>query len=93
MSKRLEDDTNSAEQWHVFGSQLTIAQKSLLRDGILDNVSGLRKVICITESGEHVSKSLIAYEDEYSHWHYCVVSWDKDCRGCSNSGLEALNSE
>lgn len=84
---------NNVRQWYVFGSQLTIAQKSLLRDGVLGDVSSLRKIICITEPGEHISNSLIAYEDEYSRWHYGVVNWDKDCRGCSNNGLELLNSE
>lgn len=83
---------NNVEQLHVFGSQLTIAQESLLQDSIIGSVDGLRKVICITEPGEYTSNSLIAYEDGDGYWHYGVVNWDKDCRGCSNSGFELLNS-
>ena len=84
---------NNVEQLHVFGNQLTITQGSLLHDGILSDVDGLRKVICITEPGEYTSNSLIAYEDGDGHWRYGVVNWDKNCRGCSNNGFELLNSE
>lgn len=84
---------NNVEQLHVFGSQLTIAQESLLHDSILGGVDGLRKVICITEPSEYTSNSLIAYEDGDGHWHYGVVNWDEDCRGCSDNGFELLNSE
>lgn len=94
MSKSLENDANDIEQWYVFGGgQLTIAEKSLLRDGVLSDVDGLRKVICITEPSEHTSNSLIAYEDGDGHWHYGVVNWGKDCRDYSNSEFELLNSE
>jgi hypothetical protein len=92
--KELEKNANDVEQWYVFGGgQLTIAEKSLLRDGILSDVDGLRKVICITDPGEYTSNGLIAYEDGDGHWYYGVVNWDKDCRGCSSNGLELLNSE
>ena len=84
---------NNVEQLDVFGSQLTIVQESLLRDSILDGVDGLRKVIRITEPSEYTSNSLIAYEDGDGHWHYGVVNWDEDCRGCSCNGFELLNSE
>lgn len=96
MSKRLENDANDVEQRYVFGGgQLTTAEKSLLHDSILGSVDGLRKVICITEPGEYTSNSLIAYEDGDGdgHWHYGVVNWDEDCRGCSNNGFELLNLE
>lgn len=84
---------NNVEQLHIFGGQLTIAQESLLRDSILGGVDGLRKVICITEPSEYTSNSLIAYEGGDGHWHYGVVNWDEDYRGCSHSGFESLNSE
>lgn len=94
MNKRLKNITEDTEQWYVFGGgQLTIAQESLLHDSLLGSVDGLRKVICITEPGEYTSNSLIAYEDGDRRWHYGVVSWDKDYRGCSYNEFELLNSE
>lgn len=64
-----------------------------MHNGILSEVDGLRKVICITEPGEYTSNSLITYEDGDGHWYYGIVNWDEDRRGCSNNGFELSNSE
>lgn len=92
MSEVLENNANNVEQWSVFGGQLTTAEKSLLRNGILGNIDSLREVIYIIDSGEHIRNGLIVCKDECNHWYYGVVSWDENCRGYTNNGLELLSS-